>query len=308
MKQLLRETTAYAKYAEDARRGECSHTTLVLFSDEPLLRALLKECAKAFFLAEDGSREALLIDKESFSDCFFYPAAGGKYAADGTGEIIDESILLPVEGKKKLFVLDAFHTASPLVQNKLLKVLEEPPEGVYFLLGATAEHTVLPTVLSRAKKLACVPFSEEQIAAALLRTHAGERGISEAAAACGGSYSAAEALLSAGEEESKLAERFLLGEEVEALCRGLTDKTVRPFLSAVRLAARDALFFLNGLPTARDEASSARIADSLPAGVLLAAVRFVSEAECDLKFNVNCGQAALALSRKIEREKTLWQR
>lgn len=307
MRELLRSTTAYRKYAEDAAGGCVAHTTLVLFSDEPLLRPLLKECAKAFFDAKDGDRTDALIEKESYSDCIFYPAAGEKYTADGVGELIDESLLLPLEGAKKLFVLDAFQTATPIVQNKLLKVLEEPPEGVFFLLGATAEHAVLSTVLSRAKKFVCVPFSEERIEAALRRRYGDAKEVSEAAAASGGLYSAAEALL-AGGGEFDLAERFLLGEETEKICREMTDKRIRPFLSAVRLCVRDALFFQQNTKGSRQSASCRRIAQSYPAGVLLAAEKFVSDAERDIKFNVNPGQAALALARRIQREKRLWLR
>lgn len=308
MKELLRCTTAYRKMKSDAAGGTAAHTTLVLFSDEPLLRPLLKECAKAFFGAEEGERIASLIEKESFLDCKFYPAAGEKYTADGINEILDESALLPVEGTKKLFVLDAFHTATPLIQNKLLKVLEEPPAGVYFLLGATAEHTVLPTVLSRAKKLSCMPFAEEQIGAALVRRYGNREGVLEAAAASGGSYSAAETLLSGGGEEFALAERFLAGDDVESICRALNEKKIRTFLSAVRLVARDALFLQRGAEGARKSEACAKIARDLPAGVLISAIGYVTDAEREIRFNANAAQAALALARRIEREKQVWQR
>ena len=174
MQILLRKTTAYQRLLTDAERDELSHAVLVLFPDGALLRPLLRECAKAILGAEDGSRTAKLIDEESYSDCVFYPLAGEKLTADSTARILDEAALSPVEGKRKLFVLDAFHTASPLVQNKLLKVLEEPYESVFFLIGATASSSVLPTVLSRAKKFQEAPFSEEEIERALARGHAGE--------------------------------------------------------------------------------------------------------------------------------------
>lgn len=67
--------------------------------------------------------------------------------------ILEESALKPVEGNKKLFVAGDFAEATTQAQNKLLKLLEEPPEGVYFLLGATVSFSVLPTILSRTEKL-----------------------------------------------------------------------------------------------------------------------------------------------------------
>ena len=302
MQRLLRETTAYRRIAADAAEGNLSHTTLVLFPDEKLLRPLLTECAKAFFGAEEGSRLSGLIAEESFSDCVFYPAAGEKLTADLAARLLDESVLRPVEGSKKLFVLDAFHTVTPLVQNKLLKALEEPCEGVYFLIGATAEHTVLPTVLSRAKKLAEPPFSEEQIARALERAHAGESGIAQAAAASGGMFSVAESLLAGGGEEFRLAERFLSEADFVPLCRELGErKEKRAFLSALKLLLRDMMFYAAGQAkyAALKTDSVSRLAKSYPAGALVRAIELVGEAEKQIQFNANFGMALLTLATEI---------
>ena len=85
MRQLLRTTTAYRAMAQGDLR-----TVLVLFPDGKYLRMLLKECAKRFFGAEDGSRTAALIEKEAFSDCPIFPAEGGKLTADDCGRIVEE--------------------------------------------------------------------------------------------------------------------------------------------------------------------------------------------------------------------------
>lgn len=308
MKELLRSTTAYRLFAADAARGSAAHTTLVVFSDGPLLRALLKECAKAFFA---GERESRLIDAESYSDCVILPAAGEKYTVETAERIIEESLLRPVEGDKKLFVLDGFGEATPLVQNKLLKVLEEPPAGVYFLLGALSEHAILPTVLSRAKRFSVEPFREEAILGALTRNHAREEGLQEAAAASGGSYSAAEAILAGGGEEFRLAEEFLTAPSPEAFVRAMGDrKEKKQFFAAVKTALREALFLSLG----REEdcflkrPALRNIAREYPAGALISAIRYTGEAERDIQFNSNFGQAALALAIRIREEKLRWQK
>lgn len=309
MKTLLRKTTAYRALARE--RGEGAQTTLVVFPDEAYLRPLLKECAKAFFGAADGSREEKLIEEESYSDCLFFPAAGEKLTVDDGARIIDESLLKPVEGGKKLFVLDGFHTASPLVQNKLLKVLEEPPQDVCFLLGATAEHSVLPTVLSRAKKCTVVPFSEEEILGALERGHRGEQGLKEAAAASGGVYSVAESLLSGGGENFRLAEELLSGRKIQRLSREIGErKDKRACLAAVRLCLRDAAFFAAGQGrfAARKSAAVKALAEEYPLGSLLSAMAFLSEAEREIQFNANFSQCVLKLAMQIGKEKERWQK
>ncbi len=309
MRQLFRSTTVYRVFAQSAARGDTAHFTLVLFPDEVYLRAFLTECAKAFFGAEDGSRTANLIAAESFSDCLFFPPAGGKLTADMAGEIADESQLRPVEGVKKLFVLDAFHTVTPLVQNKLLKLLEEPPAGVFFLAGASAEHTVLPTVLSRANVRKVAPFTEAETAAALARMHPQEAGVQAAAAACGGILSAGERLLAGGGEDFRLALRFLSQDDVPAVCRAAGERGAS-FFSALRLVLRDVLLTQTGqgkyaaLP-GRDLAA---LSGKYPAGVLTAALSFSAEAERDVAFHSNPAQAALSLALRIQKEREQWQK
>ncbi len=311
MKQLLRRTNAYAAIRAGAEAGSLSHATLVVFPDEKLLRLLLTECAEAFFGAEEDSRTARLIAKEQYSDCLFFPAAGEKLTAEIGGRIIDESILRPVEENKKLFVLDAFHTAPPLVQNKLLKVIEEPPEGVYFLLGAATEYPVLPTVLSRVAKISVPPFTEEDVAAALKRDHPDLEGADEAAAASGGIYSVAESLLADGGAQFRLAEEFLLTREPEKFCRTLSDKQdKRIFFAALGQVLRDGMFLAAGQGkfAKRRGKEMMEIARIYPVGVLQSAVGLTARAEREIGFNANFAQCALALSVAIGKEKEKWNR
>lgn len=310
MRELFRSTTAYRAIARDARRGEQAHFTLVLFPDGRYLRDFLTLCAEAFFGAADGSRTQRLIAAESYADCLFYPAKGAKLTADGAADLIGESALSPVEGDRKLFVLDAFQTVTPLVQNKLLKILEEPPEGVYFLAGATAEHAVLPTVLSRADKLAVPPFSEEAIAAALGRMHGHLPGIRGAAAASGGILSAAEDLLEGGGEAFRLAVRFLTEPDPVRVCREIGEAPKGTFLPALRLVLRDAAMIAagQGQYAVLQDASVREIAARMPAGVAVAALRFAASAEREIQFNANPAQAALMLSLRIAKERESWQK
>lgn len=303
MKTLLRRAKAIGGMREP------SHTTLVVFPDAAYLRPLLTECAKSFFHAEDGSRVAKLIDTESYSDCLFFPAAGGKLTADDGAKIVEESVLRPVEGAKKLFVLDAFHTVTPLVQNKLLKLLEEPPEGVYFLIGTVNEYAVLPTVLSRASKIVEPPFPEEEIAAALCRIHGDKDGISRAAAASGGVLSLAETLLNEG-ESFRYAEEFLEDRDGERLCRELDGKAdAAAFFAALRLYLRDMLFCKVGAEryVAIKGGRVKALAEKYPAGALVSAIGFVSDAERNIRFNAGFGQSALTLLVSIREEREKWK-
>lgn len=310
MKELLRETLGYRRILADARAGRQPHAALILFPDAAHLRSLLKECAKAFFLAEEGSRTALLIEKESFPDCLFFPQAGAKLTVDDAARILEESLLRPVEGEKKLFVLDAFHTAGALVQNKLLKVLEEPPEGVSFLLGAAQEHAVLPTVLSRTEKFREPPFAEERVLKALYRMYPAEKGAERAAAASGGILSQAERLLAGGGESFRLAEEFLLGDAPEAFCRRADKLDKDAFFAALELLLRDMLFLKTGQErfSSRTDGAARALAERYPAWVILSALEGVREAQKRVNFNAGLGQTLYALALSIKEEEKRWQK
>lgn len=190
MERLLQGTAAYKIFCGDADSGRLSHSYMLFFPDRDNLRAALKLFARKFFPADRQS----LIDNESLTDLKIYPERDKKLTADAAGEIASDGAIKPVAHDRKLYIISDFDGASPVFQNKLLKILEEPPQGVYFLLGAATLSPVLPTVRSRVKLLEIPPFSEEEIFAALER--AGSNPANRTAAAgSGGILGAAQNIL-----------------------------------------------------------------------------------------------------------------
>jgi DNA polymerase-3 subunit delta' len=75
--------------------------------------------------------------------------------------------LPPFEGKYKVFIIDGAEMMSNSAANRLLKTLEEPSEGVIFIL-LTANDSLLPTtVVSRCQRLELRPLPTPQVEAAL---------------------------------------------------------------------------------------------------------------------------------------------
>ena len=195
METLIKSTTAYKIFSADRKGNKLSHAYMLHFADPKNLRAALKIFAKELFAAEGVLLSR--IDGESYTDLTIYPAEGKKITADGVSEIIEDSALRPVEGDKKLYIITDFEAASALVQNKLLKTLEEPLEGIYFLLGATTLSPVLDTVLSRVKLLEIPPFSEAEILNVLNSQGANPENAA-AAKSCNGILGAAQNMVSGG--------------------------------------------------------------------------------------------------------------
>lgn len=73
-------------------------------------------------------------------------------------QIIEQSRFKSLDGNNKAFILDEIHKATKDFQNALLKVLEEPPSHVYFILATTEPNKLIKTILSR-----CSKFEVEKI-------------------------------------------------------------------------------------------------------------------------------------------------
>ncbi len=65
-------------------------------------------------------------------------------------EIRSMAYILPNEAQRKVFILRNAGSMGEKTQNALLKILEEPPEFVNFILDCNSKSVMLPTVLSRA--------------------------------------------------------------------------------------------------------------------------------------------------------------
>ena len=68
---------------------------------------------------------------------------------DQIRELSADAVVLPNEAARKVYILDEAETMNPAAQNAALKLLEEPPAGVVFLLCATKPMQLLATVRSR---------------------------------------------------------------------------------------------------------------------------------------------------------------
>ncbi len=309
MEQLLRSTTAYKLLAREAKEDRLANTCLLLFRDEDNLRAALKVFAALFF---DGSeRTGARIGRESHPDCLFFPAPGKAPDKDMAEAVVEESFLSPVEGKRKLFVLDNMHRANAVAQNKLLKILEEPPAGVYFLLGAASEFPLLPTVRSRAERLDVPPFSESQLTAFLERTYPGCKDAAACAAAADGVPGRAQRLLQGGRyaELSALAFGCVSASagEIPAAARALNGVSEKnEFIAIVRRMYRDMLFFRTGQPYVTQGAEGARLrslSETFPPALLVFALETFAAAEKQLTFNANLSQCTEVALWKIDKEK-----
>lgn len=326
MQTLLKQTQAYALLKNEIQNGRYGHAYLLKYDDARNLRTALKLFAKLFFDCDKKETAAQkrisnLIDAENFSDCLCYPEPNKKISVDDAEKIREECTLNPVESDKKVLLIGDFAEANTQTQNKLLKLLEEPPQGVVFLLGATTVFPVLTTVLSRVRTLEIQPFKAEDIEACLTRLYGDAfdtNALSVCAAASNGSLGEAQTALEDGEFNEFLQSVFSLClspvSKLPSLARKMGEaKRPKEFLSLLRIVFRDALLIKTGvrnqkLLLANKAEEIQAVAKKFTAAALLYAQEAISEAEKQVKFNAVFPQCIeLCMAKIFEKNKAITQ-
>lgn len=78
-------------------------------------------------------------------------------------QVVEEAQKGAYEGNRKVFLLENAHLMTDAAQNALLKSLEEPLPGVFFLLTAPSRESLLPTIASRVKSILMHSLSREEL-------------------------------------------------------------------------------------------------------------------------------------------------
>jgi DNA polymerase III subunit gamma/tau len=106
-------------------------------------------CEKGPTPEPDGTCQSCrAIVSNSSMDVLEMDAASNR-GIDEIRDLRDKVNLAPVAGRMKVYIIDEVHMLTAEAFNALLKMLEEPPEHVIFVLATTEKHKVLPTIISR---------------------------------------------------------------------------------------------------------------------------------------------------------------
>jgi DNA polymerase-3 subunit delta' len=90
---------------------------------------------------------------------------------DVVRDVLERAAYRPFEGRRRVVLVREADTLEPQAQNALLKSLEEPPPGTVFILTTAVPGALLPTVRSRAMRLAFGRLSEPEVVRVLVDRH-----------------------------------------------------------------------------------------------------------------------------------------
>lgn len=109
-------------------------------------------------------------------------------------DIVHRAALAPVEGSRKVLILDEFHLLSPEVAAKLLKTVEEPPPSTVFCILADQLVPELVTIASRCVRVELGPVADDLVEASLVADGVDPSTAAEAATSAGGDLARARLL------------------------------------------------------------------------------------------------------------------
>jgi DNA polymerase III subunit delta' len=113
-------------------------------------------------------RDASLILRGEHPDVREVRRSGPRIDADQAKAILHEASLTPSGGPSKVMILEEFHLLAPEGAGRLLKVIEEPPESVTFLILADFVPHDLLTISSRCARVDFRAIGADMIAAQLV--------------------------------------------------------------------------------------------------------------------------------------------
>jgi len=106
------------------------------------------------------------IENGSILDVIEMDAASNNGVSD-VRALRDEAIYSPAAVKKRVYIIDEVHMLSKDAFNALLKIMEEPPEHLMFILATTELYRVPATVLSRCQRFSFKRLPPEVISGRL---------------------------------------------------------------------------------------------------------------------------------------------
>ncbi|HMS90051.1 MAG TPA: AAA family ATPase [Acidimicrobiales bacterium] len=136
--------------------------------------------------AEGAARARHLALNEQHPDLIVVERVGASISSEQADEIITRASRSATEGQRKVLVLDEFHLMADGVAPKLLKTIEEPTPGTFFVVLADELPPGLVTIASRCVRVDFAPVPTDAIVARLVADGVPAERAAEAAGFAGG--------------------------------------------------------------------------------------------------------------------------
>lgn len=303
------------------KSGRLSHSFLI-YGEKGLGKKTLADYLAAALLCEKGNgvpcgecRSCRNAAKGVHPD-IIYPEQSGKlktYTVETCRHVCSDAFIAPNDGNAKVYIFSDADSIQLPAQNSLLKIVEEPPDFVYFIFTAASKDVFLPTIISRVTSVGVSPCSRDQCAAALALKNYDSSQITQAMENFGGNigmcteYIENEELRNITALTKKAADSIINRDEYSLLAVLSSPELKDRYMSAVFLEMLDriirdcaALKFNENAPVISCYPRGAqKLADRISVKTAEKIHRSVNSAAADVKANVNSVLLMSALCGEI---------
>lgn len=206
-----------------AVQNKTAHAYLICGAPGMGKKTLAKEICRMVMCPQNGCgecRTCMKIEKGIHPDIKVLVGEGksGQIKVDMIRELRKDAYIRPGEAEKKVYIIDGAQMMNPDAQNAFLKVLEEPPEAVMFLLLCTAPDMLLQTVLSRVIRINLLPAPTDQaVVCVAQKSGKAQETCRQALDICGGNIGKALSLVQMEDVGEKVA-------SCEAFCKAIAEQ------------------------------------------------------------------------------------
>ena len=169
MQQLLGNERLLKELNTAVKENRIAHAYLLCGGEGSGKKTLADMMCRMFLCSDGGCGRCAVcakLEKNIHPDVVHITGAtkSGNYSVDQIRSLRREALVYPNEAGKKIYILHQAEKLTPNAQDAFLKILEEPPEFVVFLLLCSDESKLLATIHSRVIRLAMeTPDSEESL-------------------------------------------------------------------------------------------------------------------------------------------------
>lgn len=300
---LIKKSKSFEVIKRDYLRDTLSHSYMIICPDSDYLAEFM-QAVKALFVCRDENLPCGKcvgcgrVFENIHPDVVSFPEKGKKISVTHIDEITKTASVKPIENNRKAYFLFDFQDANVQAQNKLLKVLEEPPKNVHIFLGVSGVGTVLSTITSRVKTIELEKISNEEIYQYILSKFGDSQKAEIATVCCSGEIGLAEKMASSDEFSSIVESVFSVLQNLksykdvmecgENLLKFKTE--LKQIFSVILLVFEDVLKFHSNVETGfsksrKDEVE--KIAENFNLESVLKIIGLVDDYNARLKVNCN---------------------
>lgn len=141
IKNMMQDNRLVHSFIIEGEKGLGKHTAAGIIAAAAMCESSYAPCGEC--------RVCNLASELKHPDITVYSADKSTFKISTVRKIRTDALLLPIEAKRKVFVLENTELMNFEAQNAMLKILEEPPDSVIFILLTESAHLLLTTIRSR---------------------------------------------------------------------------------------------------------------------------------------------------------------